>query len=590
MGYESWSGLPPASGIILLEPSPVPSGLVVTVSSTRGGLRELYPSTTVLGRREMELISLTGIRSLSGMSSGLHVREYGGAMPVVSISIRGASAGQAGYFVDGHPLESCMDGLPAAMPDAALFASLEVARGGGSGFLRGGMAGALNFIPESWSAPRRASLAADDRGGLRVSGASGMGSERIAVSLGRTVGAGGSHSLDGSVLCTGNAGMTRFGVLASVSGGDTEGPDWSLPTDATRRVSSLEGWLRWMAGAVGLAADAGTRRILYRSSTPTSADDDHREGGGGFAAEWSPGVPLVDLRFSGAVSCRVLQSTSVGERQSLSGDFAAACGWQGPISLSASSRLSASRGSEPLAGASVTLSAPFPDHLLAAHVSGSASFRRPTFNDLYWPADAFAVGNPDLLPERSLEAEAGVSMPGSGCLALSLTGFLALTDDLIRWEPGEAGKWSPVNVAKARRRGMEMEGSLSLGEFDIGGTLTLLEVTDDDPASTNAGMALPYVPDYTFGLHASAELPAGLAAWISLDGAGIRFMNYSETSWLPAYQLFSAGASTGLPIWTGSTLELSVSNLLDREYEESNGFHGEPRTFRAALQWNGDGV
>jgi len=138
--------------------------------------------------------------------------------------------------------------------------------------------------------------------------------------------------------------------------------------------------------------------------------------------------------------------------------------------------------------------------------------------------------------------------------------------------------------------GIEIESRLSLGTCDLSGTLTLIEVTDDDPASTNYGMTLPYVPDCTFGLHADMELPAGLAARVSVEGAGIRFQNWSETSWLPSYQLLSAGLSTRLPVWTGSTLEISGTNLLDREYEESNGYVGEPRTIRATLCWTGEGV
>jgi outer membrane receptor protein involved in Fe transport len=481
-----------------------------------------------------------------------------------------------------------MDGLPAAMPDVSLFGSLEVARGGGSGFLRGGMAGALNFIPEPRSAPPRASLTADDRGGLKAAGASGIGTGRIAISLGRSVGVGGSRSLSGSVLYTGIAGLSRFGLLSSIAGGETEGPDWSLPTDATRQVASLEGWYRWMTGPVGLSADAGARRTMYRSTTPTDADDDHREGGGGLAAEWHTGLPIVDLRLSGALSGRLLRSTSVGKRSSLSAELAASCGWSGPLSISASARLSMLKKGEPMAGASATASVPLVDHLLAAHLSASSSFRRPTFNDLYWPEDDFAVGNPDLQPERSMETEAGIAMPGTGCWSLSMTGFLAFTDDLIRWEPGESGKWSPVNVARARRMGIEIESRLTLGACDLSGTLTLMDVTDNDPASTNYGMTLPYVPDCTFGLHADMELPAGLAIWISLEGSGIRFQNYSETSWLPGYQLCSTGLSLRLPFWTETMLEISGTNLLDREYEESNGYHGEPRTLRATLYLTGE--
>jgi len=451
------------------------------------------------------------------------------------------------------------------------------------------MAGALNFVPETRASPPRASLTADDRGGIHAATAMPAGPGRIAVSLRRTVGAEGSLAHSGSLLWSGTRGLARFGALLSAAGGETEAPDWSVPTDATRSVASLEGWMGWRNDLLGFSADLGARRTQYDSTTPTVSDDDHREGGGSIAADWSPDILPLDLRISAELSGRLARSTSIGERGILTADLALTGTWQGPFTLGGSSRIGFSRDGAPLAGASLTASAPLRGGSLTVHLTGSAGFRRPTLNDLFWPGDAFAVGNPDLGPERSLEVEAGLSMPAGRPLALSLTAFLSVTDDLIRWEPGEGGRWSPVNLGRVRRRGVEAECRAAAGPLSLLGVLTLLEVTDRDPSSTNVGCALPYVPDCTFGLKADLGLPWGLSSWAAVDGVGTRFLNYGATAWLPPYALLSAGLTVPVPGWRGGSLSLSGTNLLDRAYQESNGYGGEPRTLRATLGWEGPG-
>lgn len=588
IGFIPWEGLLPLEGRIVLKTVPVPSGMVITVTGTRGGLRDLYPSTTVLDADDMEHLSTFGLRALSGRSGGVFVRQYGGAMPVVSVSVRGTSAAHTGYFVDGHPIRSCMDGLPGMTLDTAVFGSMEVARGGGSGLLLGGMAGALNFRSESTGIPPRGSLSADDRGGCRLSGAVSTDAGRLALSLARVVGAGGSEALSGSFLLTGRSGPVRYGALASGSGGGTESPDWTVPTDATRQVYSVDGWLRFRSGRLGLSGDMGGRRMLYHSTAPSAADDDHREAGAGVTAEYDPPLQFLDIRLALSSRYDRLVSTSAGDRGRTSGDVSVVLGYPGIPSLSGSARLSVTDDAGPMTGAVLNAGIPLADSMLMFHMSGSSGFRRPTFNDLYWPEDEFAVGNPDLRPETSMEAEAGLSLAGGNLMSISLTGFLAVTDDLIRWEPGEGVRWSPMNVAIALRRGIEAEGWLSLGALEVSGTFTLLDVIDDDPASTNFGRTLPYTPDYTFGIQAAAELPVGIDGWVAVDGMGVRFRNYSETSWLPAYAMLSSGLEVQVPFQSGFSLGISGWNLLDEEYEETGGYPGEPRTFRATLRWSGD--
>ncbi len=110
-------------------------------------------------------------------------------------------------------------------------------------------------------------------------------------------------------------------------------------------------------------------------------------------------------------------------------------------------------------------------------VSGNAgrAFRAPTFNDLYypessWPASEWgpagdSKGNREVEPETAwgydvgLEKELGIALG-------RITFFRSDIDDMIEWvnvsdEP-DYEKWRPVNVEKARNRGIEAELKASI--------------------------------------------------------------------------------------------------------------------------------
>lgn len=81
----------------------------------------------------------------------------------------------------------------------------------------------------------------------------------------------------------------------------------------------------------------------------------------------------------------------------------------------------------------------------------SSNYRLPTFNDLYWEPG----GNPDLKPETSNSGELGIRFSKEEH-KISLTGFLINSQDLIQWQPGEGGIWSPVNIRSANNYGIEL--------------------------------------------------------------------------------------------------------------------------------------
>jgi vitamin B12 transporter len=101
-----------------------------------------------------------------------------------------------------------------------------------------------------------------------------------------------------------------------------------------------------------------------------------------------------------------------------------------------------------------------PGGFLTLKASTEKTFRPPGFDDLFWPASAMAVGNPDLLPERARSFDVGIiAYPFSDMIRTVITGFHRSVRDLIEWAPGAKGVWRPHNVGEAGIRGIEVEFS-----------------------------------------------------------------------------------------------------------------------------------
>ncbi len=553
-GFRDWTGSP-KDNTAILQPFPVSSGGVILVAARTSSFRASVPSVVMLGSSELQDLARTGSRALSKLTPGIAAREYGGAMPIISLSSRGADPGHSSWMIDGHPVGTARDGLPAGLADPAVFGALEVGRGGSTA-VGGGMAGFYNYRTEATGSPWRLFAEADNRGGARLGYNGNTAPGRLGISLKRSVGAGGSTAC----ALTSILSNTSWGVLATGADGETESPDWTLPTDATRRQGQLEAW----AGAGPLMLRAGAGGMAYQSTVPQVQDDKHTD----FGADAEAAFELGPLASRTGLQWRGLESSASGSHYRTTPW--SALGWE---NRAASLWLRGGvTGGKAWWNARAALSGSGTVTPWAA-ISRDATV--PTFNDLYWPADAFARGNPDLLPQTSIGAEAGIRFVTGGSTLLSATGFITRTEQLILWLPGEDGIWVPENTAKSLSRGIELEASATLGPVKAGGNVTFATATDETPGTAREGMLIPYRPQITGGGHLSfftEKFEFGL----SLSGQGRRFTNRTESESLAPYLLLDASAAFPL----GATrLTAWITNAAGTGYEESGGYHGRPRTF-----------
>ncbi len=94
----------------------------------------------------------------------------------------------------------------------------------------------------------------------------------------------------------------------------------------------------------------------------------------------------------------------------------------------------------------------------AHKIFGSAAKvnRIPTFTDLYYSSPS-ETGNPNLLPENALSAEAGYRFQKGGFTG-KITGFGRFTHDAIDWIKADAAEpWQAVNIGKINTKGFEAE-------------------------------------------------------------------------------------------------------------------------------------
>jgi outer membrane cobalamin receptor len=152
------------------------------------------------------------------------------------------------------------------------------------------------------------------------------------------------------------------------------------------------------------------------------------------------------------------------------------------------------------------------------------SFLRPTLTSLFWKADAFAVGNPDLRPERASEWDAAAGFRHAG-LSLESRYFERRVRDIISWERDFTGKYKPKNVARAFIVGREDQLSLAFlrNHLAFAYTHVFNGAYDQSGEINHDGMVLVMSPRHTHDM--------------SADGAVGRFSGRLSGRWVSSREL-----------------------------------------------------
>jgi outer membrane receptor for ferrienterochelin and colicins len=234
---------------------------------------------------------------------------------------------------------------------------------------------------------------------------------------------------------------------------------------------------------------------------------------------------------------------------------------------------------------SLTNANPVMSTTLQSHIA--KSYRAPTFNDLYWPRDAFAMGNPDLEPETSLNYDVGLNVQVpvmNHSVSAAVNYFRNDVKNLILWAPvGPNGLWIPENISDTETWGIETSGSVSLfdGMVSTNAEYTYMKAINRQPQYD--GRYIIYRPKNKLSLTGTVKLH-GVEWNVVYSYNGLRYINRDNTDYLPKYTLLDTNISYTFKLYDVSlTTSLEATNITDEDFMRVNGTAEPGRMFKGTL-------
>jgi len=217
---------------------------------------------------------------------------------------------------------------------------------------------------------------------------------------------------------------------------------------------------------------------------------------------------------------------------------------------------------------------------------GQAS-RPPSFQERY-VVQGTLMPNPALRPERALSADVTAGWRDEK-VALAVTGFGSLYEDLITYEYYPPALAKPFNVMTARVAGVEAEARVTPAPWlDASVAYTFLSTQNlrDDPRYYLK--ALPFRPAHRVAARVSGGL-RWLRAHADILFQSAQYMNRTETLSLDARAFVNVGVSSTPFSRPDVTLAFEVKNLFDVQTQDVNGYPLPPRAafFTLAVAWEG---
>ncbi len=198
------------------------------------------------------------------------------------------------------------------------------------------------------------------------------------------------------------------------------------------------------------------------------------------------------------------------------------------------------------------------------------SFRAPTFNELYWPADIWSGGNADLKPERGFDWDLGLNLryPVLDGLAFDIVYFDMRMRDLILWQPVNQ-IWQPENIARSRNRGIEISSTLALLQesLKLSGNYTLLDATNQSDVPALKDKYLVYRPGHIYNL-ILLYIWQSFKFGLEYRYVGKRYTNPANTIYLEPYQVsdLTLQWQQKFANWQPG-IRLQIKNILNSSYQ-----------------------
>lgn len=584
--------------------------LVVTATRTPVAIADSLSPVQVIDREQIDRSQATSLMDLLRGSAGMDFGNQGGIGKLTSLFMRGTASNQVLVLVDGVRIGAATNGMPALQdlpleqierveivrgPRSSLYGSEAIggviqiftrnagqglqqnlALTAGSNDLRQASGGFSYRGPRGWVAAQGAWQDTDGINACRGSGVLFQGcfvdepdrdgyhnaslNVRGGYALSQTLGveghfldAGSRNEYDGSIF-GGNEADNR----QQVYGGKLS---WSpsqafhVSVQAGRNNDDSDNYYA-ANGARGFVSNFNTRR-----------DTASAQGDFGFAKnqQLSAGVDWQQDNVLSNTPFDVDSRTDTGVFAEYQGSF-------GRHSLQASVRNDDNQQFGNHATGSLGYGYAFGNGLRLTASAGTG-FKAPTFNDLYYPG----FSNPNLKPEQSTSVNLGIAQYGQGW-NWTFNAYETRIDQLI----GLDANFLPFNTSKARIRGAELTGALSLAGFDINAQLSYTDPRDhtrnaatyDNWLSRRARDSGRVDVDRRFG-----PLRVGITA----AGSGHRFDDAANSVRLGGYGTMDVRVE--YTINQDWALQARASNVFDRRYETVAWYNQPGREYQLSVRY-----
>ena len=190
--------------------------------------------------------------------------------------------------------------------------------------------------------------------------------------------------------------------------------------------------------------------------------------------------------------------------------------------------------------------------------SFGTAFVAPSFNHLYSSVDSWALGNPDLKPEKSKNIEGSIKYQDNS-KSFSLTAYQNAIKDFIIYEAiAENSRTNTQNLNEAKIQGVTLTGDQSFEQIQLKGSLTA-----ESPKNKDTNKYLPRRAK----LYGNLSINYYIQEWIfgiEQIGSGSRYDDKANNNKIEGYMITNLIANFALNEKT--TINFRLDNAFDKAY------------------------
>jgi len=576
---------------------PIPRHPTVIVTATRHpeDADTALAAISVITRADLERSQAPDLLSVLGQQAGIDISRTGGPGQASTLFLRGANSNQTLILIDGIRVAATGSGLfdLAHLPPEQI-ERIEIVRGPRAALWGSDAIGGVIQIFTRDPLGSTARLTTGRYGRAETSVSAAVSGD--AGALGITAG---YRHYDGFSATTADAfgfdpdhdgtnnrnlslrgnralGAQQLGLTVLATDADVE---FDQGASAVRNVSGGISMAGALAGAWTHRLTVGFAREDLNTPAFASVFDSRRQ-----SADWVLSRPLAEGGvLSVGVSGEHEQGRSLGfgvvdfdRRRDTAASFAAYAARFGTQSVEVAARYddNSQFGHELTANAAWG----WQFHRLARlRASWGQGFRAPNFNELYSPGfGGLFAGNPDLQPERSRTAEAGVEWQPAATHRLSLSLYRTRVGDLVAFD-GE--NFAAVNIARTRLDGAELEYRLDRAHWQ-----TRISSGWQRAQDRRTGAALLRRPARKLNSEWNYRFDNGSLLGLDWQAVSARADFSGE---LGGYTRIDLRAS--VPIDRHWRLDARLENLGNRDYALARGFNTAGRSLAISVVWDSGG-